>query len=103
MRSGSRHSIPFALLALVLAPPATAQFEAVKARIQRKLTEGGVPSLAVAVARNGKIVWEAGYGWADREKRIPATERPSKGSVKPAPRRFKPVTTYRQIPTDGLP
>ena len=68
-------AFPGALLALVLTPPAaSAQFETVKASIQRKLTEDGVPSLAVAVARNGKIVWEAGYGWADREKRVPATE-----------------------------
>ncbi len=75
MRSGVRHALlTFALPALVLAPPASGQFEAVKATIQRKLTDGGVPSLAVAVARNGKIVWEAGYGWADREKRIPSTE-----------------------------
>ncbi|MEO8453002.1 MAG: serine hydrolase domain-containing protein [Gemmatimonadota bacterium] len=64
-----------ALSAFLLAPSsASAQFDAVKASIQRKLTEDGVPSLAVAVARNGKIVWEAAYGWADREKRIPATE-----------------------------
>jgi len=75
MRSGVRRALlTSALLTFVLAPPATAQFEAVKASIQRKLTEDGVPSLAVAVARNGKIVWEAGFGWADREKRIPATE-----------------------------
>jgi CubicO group peptidase (beta-lactamase class C family) len=59
---------------LPLRSPASAQFEPIKASIQRKLTEDGVPSLAVAVARNGKIVWEGGYGWADREKRIPATE-----------------------------
>lgn len=71
MRLASR----LVLFPLVLAPPsASAQFESVKASIQRKLTEDGVPSLGVAVARNGKIVWEAGYGWADREKRIPATE-----------------------------
>ena len=74
MRSGVRHFLPFALLTLGLAPTAAAQFDAVKTSIQRKLTEAGIPSLAVAVARNGKIVWEAAYGWADREKRIPATE-----------------------------
>jgi CubicO group peptidase (beta-lactamase class C family) len=71
---------------VLLAAPAAAQvankaaatstpaFESVKASIQRRLTQDGVPSLAVAVARHGKIIWEAGYGWADREKRIPATE-----------------------------
>ena len=30
--------------------------------------------MAVAVARDGQIVWEEGFGLADREKNIPATE-----------------------------
>jgi CubicO group peptidase (beta-lactamase class C family) len=30
--------------------------------------------MAVAVARGGKILWEEGFGWADREGRVPATE-----------------------------
>jgi CubicO group peptidase (beta-lactamase class C family) len=62
-----------AVIAL-LASPAAAQFEEVRAEIERKLVEQDVPSLAVAVARDGKIIWEEGFGWADREKRIPATE-----------------------------
>ena len=37
------------------------------------MAESNVPSEAVAVARDGKIVWEEAFGWADREKRIPAT------------------------------
>jgi len=37
------------------------------------MAESGVPSLAVAVARNGEIVWEEAFGWADLERRIPAT------------------------------
>jgi len=53
---------------------ASAQFEAVREDIERGLVERGVPSLAVAVARDGRIVWEEGFGWADRERRIPATE-----------------------------
>lgn len=65
-----------AMAAAVLASavPASAQFEAARARIQRALVEGGVPSIAVAVARDGRIIWEEGFGWADRESRIPATE-----------------------------
>lgn len=61
-------------LAFMLSAPAAGQFESVRAGIQRRLVEDGVPSLAVAVARNGRIVWEEGFGWADRERRIPATE-----------------------------
>jgi CubicO group peptidase (beta-lactamase class C family) len=34
----------------------------------------GAPGMAVAVARQGRIIWEQGFGWADREKRLPATE-----------------------------
>jgi CubicO group peptidase (beta-lactamase class C family) len=59
---------------LCLATPVQGQFEDVRASIERKLVEQDVPSLAVAVARNGVIIWEEGFGWADREKRIPATE-----------------------------
>jgi CubicO group peptidase (beta-lactamase class C family) len=49
-------------------------FDAVRAHIERLVAEGEVPSMAVAVARDGEIVWEEGFGLADREKNIPATE-----------------------------
>ncbi len=63
MTSKARRAAKAALLLfLVGAVPAHAQFESVRASIQRKLVEDGVPSLAVAVARNGKIVWEEGFG-----------------------------------------
>jgi CubicO group peptidase (beta-lactamase class C family) len=57
-----------------LGSSATAQFDEVRASIKKKLVARNVPSLAVAVAQDGKIIWEEGFGWADREKRIPATE-----------------------------
>ena len=53
--------------------PRSGPFAEISARIQQEMTESDVPSFAVAVAQNGKIVWEAAFGWADREKRIPAT------------------------------
>lgn len=49
-------------------------FSALRASIRARLTQMGVPSVAVAVAKDGKIVWEEGFGWADREQRRPATE-----------------------------
>jgi CubicO group peptidase (beta-lactamase class C family) len=49
-------------------------FEEIAQFIRDKLIESGAPSLAVAVARDGEILWEQGFGWADREARIPATE-----------------------------
>jgi CubicO group peptidase (beta-lactamase class C family) len=33
-----------------------------------------IPGVAVAVVRRGEIVWEEGFGWADRENRVPANE-----------------------------
>jgi CubicO group peptidase (beta-lactamase class C family) len=59
---------------VLLAGPAGAQFDEVRERIERELVEQDVPSLAVAVAKNGEIVWEEGFGWADRERRTPATQ-----------------------------
>jgi CubicO group peptidase (beta-lactamase class C family) len=49
-------------------------FDAVRARIERLVADGEVPSMAVAVARDGEIIWEQGFGLADRERDIPATE-----------------------------
>lgn len=53
--------------------PAPSPVDAVRARINALVAEKRVPSMAVAVVRHGKIVWEEGFGWADVEKRIPAT------------------------------
>ena len=50
------------------------QFNGVRELIRARLVEFSVPSLAVAVAQNGKILWEEGFGWGDRENRFPANE-----------------------------
>lgn len=63
------------VLWLLLAPLAAPdQFDPVRSLIRQQMLEAKAPSIAVAVARDGKILWEEGFGWADREKRIPATE-----------------------------
>ena len=49
------------------------RFEPVRAHIQKRIVEWRIPSVAVAVAQDGRIVWEEGFGWADRENRVPAT------------------------------
>ena len=41
----------------------------VLARLQ---SESGAASLAVACARDGEIIFEDGFGWADRARRVPA-------------------------------
>lgn len=69
-----------ALLLLILAgrttlPAQTAdRFAPVRATIKRFLDSTNSASVAVAVAKDGKIIWEEGFGWANREKMIPATQ-----------------------------
>ena len=53
---------------------ATITFGAIRDLIRARLAEQVLPSLAVAVARDGEILWEEGFGWADRENRVPASE-----------------------------
>jgi CubicO group peptidase (beta-lactamase class C family) len=50
------------------------QFASVRDSIRVQLVQRQLPSVAVAVAKGDKIIWEAGFGWANREKRIPASE-----------------------------
>lgn len=49
------------------------RWEPIRALIRAKLVELSLPSLAVAVAQEGEVLWEEAFGWADRENRIPAT------------------------------
>lgn len=49
------------------------RFSTARALIKRLVEEDGVPSISVAVAKDGRILWQEGFGWADRERRIPAT------------------------------
>ncbi len=55
------------------APAARDQFDSVRAVIRRAI-EDGLPSIAVAVAKDGRIIWEEGFGLADRERMVPATQ-----------------------------
>jgi len=49
------------------------RFESIRQLIRQKLADHSTPSVAVAVAQHGKIVWEEGFGWANREEKIRAT------------------------------
>jgi len=49
------------------------QFAHVRSQIESLMLKDQLPSVAVAVAQHGKIVWEQGFGWADREQLRPAT------------------------------
>jgi CubicO group peptidase (beta-lactamase class C family) len=49
------------------------RFEEIRQTIRSGLAEEHIPSIAIAVAHRGQIIWEEGFGWTDRERRIPAT------------------------------
>ena len=77
-----RYAASLLFLSLLLAPavlPAQARsadrFEQARALIRRTMEEHDLPGVVVAVARDGQIVWEEGFGWADLERRVPATPR----------------------------
>ncbi len=63
---------------LLLAPPAAAQqggarFDGVRDSIRAMMARQHVQGVGVAVAEHGRIVWEEGFGWADRAHMVPAT------------------------------
>src|SRR5438552_8413145 len=51
------------------------QFASLRAAMHRLVDTMGSPSVAVAVAKDGRIVWEDAIGWANRERRIRSEER----------------------------
>jgi CubicO group peptidase (beta-lactamase class C family) len=63
------------LLAVPAAPqqPSGDRFAGARASIRQMMEEHDLPSVSVAVARDGRIVWEEAFGWVDLEGRVPAT------------------------------
>lgn len=54
----------------------TADAAAIDSFVESAMAElGVVPGVALAVVRDGEVVHEAGYGWRDREQRLPVTPR----------------------------
>jgi len=49
------------------------QFESLKNKITEWVESGDIPSVSIAVAKDGEIIWEESFGWADRERMIKAT------------------------------
>ena len=50
-------------------------FEPVRNRILEATASGAATGAAVAVAHGGRIIWEEGFGWANREAALKATAR----------------------------
>jgi CubicO group peptidase (beta-lactamase class C family) len=74
-RSINRRSSACAALTLLVfgTTHAVDRVEALRRFAESQVIGRQVPSVAIAVAKDGKILWEQGFGWADRERRIPAT------------------------------
>ncbi|MBL8265377.1 serine hydrolase domain-containing protein [Steroidobacter sp.] len=65
------------LASQLLRPACAAQadrFTEIRELIRTTMQETGAPSVAVAISQRGRIVWEEGFGWANKEARVPATE-----------------------------
>jgi CubicO group peptidase (beta-lactamase class C family) len=74
MRALSGLLLAATLLPAPLVGQAADRFATVRGTIRRFLDSTGTASVAVAVAKDGKIVWEEGFGWANRERRIRADQ-----------------------------
>ena len=53
--------------------PTNHDFEAVRQHILQAIAKGDANGVAVAVTRGGSIIWEEGFGWANRESGLRAT------------------------------
>ena len=49
------------------------RYEPIRQDIEREIEAGRATGVAVALAHRGKIVWEEGFGWADKERKKRAT------------------------------
>jgi len=55
--------------------PYAANFEPVRSRIHQAIERGEATGVAVALVHSGRIVWEEGFGWANRETSLKVTPR----------------------------
>lgn len=52
----------------IAAPCAQDQYSAIRADIEREIAAGRATGVAVALTHKGKVVWQEGFGWADKER-----------------------------------
>ena len=48
-------------------------FDPIRSRIQEAISHEGATGVAVSVVQGGRVVWEEGFGWANREAVVKAT------------------------------
>ncbi len=81
MRSILATALGFMVVLAGTAVPGTAtasqasdpRFDEARTVIDEVIREDGIASVAVSVYKDGDFLWEEGFGWADRERRIRAT------------------------------
>jgi len=44
------------------------RYGAIRQDIEREIAAGRATGLAVALTHNGKIIWQEGFGWADKDR-----------------------------------
>ena len=49
------------------------RYDELKSYIKQKMKAARTPSITIGAARDGEIIWEKSFGWADREKQITAS------------------------------
>lgn len=58
------------------AVPGEPRFAKIRAELERLVSSGALPSVAVGVVRRGQVDWAEAFGLADRAERTPATVDP---------------------------
>lgn len=48
-------------------------YAAIQVDVEKEVAAGRLTGISMAVVKDGRIIWEQGFGWADREARRPAT------------------------------
>jgi CubicO group peptidase (beta-lactamase class C family) len=61
------------IAAVLLAEPQALDIPALRDRARKIVEDGAAPSVVIAVARDGRLIWSEGFGFADRESKIAAT------------------------------
>lgn len=91
----------FCLIALLIARPAWAEsrhdFSEVERHAASAVEKGAVPSIAIALAKDGRIVYERAFGLADVEARVPATTH----TAYPLASATKPITATALMVLNG--
>ncbi|GAC1649907.1 MAG: hypothetical protein NVS4B3_07740 [Gemmatimonadaceae bacterium] len=59
---------------MALPPAAIAAPDTLSMLMPSVLAATRTPGAAVAIVEHGRVVWARGFGWADRERRIPVTD-----------------------------